>query len=360
MAKERTFAQILADRHDLFGIRIEGKSAQIKKLATRVNHQNRYDVVLMDCSADIQATVSPADVANLRDGMVVIVDFVVLNHGTDGVLLKVSSIREAKEGEFKQSDLDAPGIGEEVVNACKANLAKVIKLLRHDGYRQLVWACLTSENIEKMSKVPATLDRQGRFPGGALVQTSVVSVLVYYTMAVIWELRNGIHTRGYNSDALITAALLHQFGVLEFFKEHNGTVRKTQVGLNYGYFLTLERTLTRIVAENGIPLTELELSALFNILGSADRKIRGLRAVSKEGEVLSCAISTYERLDIFDAEYQRLSKLNLELELDKREEYSYSELLECQIFIQYMTDKEIEEQAFKKEQERKEAEGGES
>lgn len=346
--KERTFAQILADRYDLFGSKIEGKSAQVVKIATRVNEQNRYVVTLRDCSADITATVSPADAANLKPEMVVVVDFVVLNQGTDSVILKVSSIREAQAGEVSQADVSTPGISAEVVNTCKEHLAKVVKLISHDGYRQLVWKCMTAENIDKLSKLPATLDRQGRFPGGALVQTSVVSVLVYYMMYFSFVLGNGIYTRGFSSDVLLTAALLHQFGVLEFYKEHtNGKVRKTPSGLNYGYFLTLERMLTDIVKRENIPLTEFELSALFNILGSADRKIRGLRAVSKEGELLNCAISTYERLDIYDAEYARLSKLNLEEELGNREEYGYSELLDCQIFIQYMTDKEREEKELK-------------
>lgn len=348
--KERTFAQILADRNDLFGSKIEGKSAQIFNIASRVNAHNRYELTLRDCSADIKATVTPADAANLKAGMVVLVDFVVLNHGTNDVILKVSSIREAKEGEYDKSDVQTPGISEEVITACKKSLGNVVRLIRHEGYRKLIWACLTAENIDKLSKLPSTLDRQGKYPGGALVQTSVVSTLVYYTMCVMWELRNGIHTRGYMSDALLTAALLHQYGVLDFYKEHNGKVRKTPVGLNYGYFLTLEKSLTGVIKQKDIPLTDFELSTLFNILGSSDRKIKGLRAVSKEGEVLCSAINTFERLDIFDAEYQRLSKLNLELEPDEREEYGYSELLDCQIFIQYMTEDEKKEQAMKEEQ----------
>lgn len=357
--RERTFAQILADRYELFGKRIDGKPAKVVKIATRVNGQNRFVVTLRDYSAEITATVSPADVVNLKPEMAVIVDFVVLDQGADSVILKVSSIREAQAGEVSRADLDAPGISAKVVEKCMEHLAKVVRLISHDGYKQLVWKCLTAENVDRLSKLPATLDRQGKFPGGALVQTSVVSVLTYYIMYLYYTLGNGIYTRGFSTDALLTAALLHQFGVLEFYKEHNGKVRKTPSGLNNGYFLTLERVLTDIVKRDNIPLSEIELSALFNILGSADRKVRGIRAVSKEGELLNCAISTYERLDIYDAEYSRLSKLNLKQELDEREEYGYSELLDCQIFIQYMTDEERQ----KKELQEKVAEkrkGGEN
>jgi len=132
--KGRTFAQILADKFDLFGVKIEGKSAQVAKMATRVNRQNRYEVVLRDCSADIKGTVSPADAANLRENMVVIIDFVVMNCAGDNVELKVSSIREAKDNEVSRADLDKEALSQKVIESCKETITSTVGLVNSEGY----------------------------------------------------------------------------------------------------------------------------------------------------------------------------------------------------------------------------------
>ena len=210
-----------------------------------------------------------------------------------------------------------------------------ISKVNHPGYRQLIGACLSDDFMKKLEDLPATLAEGCTYPGGALQQTVSVLKITGSVGCDYIRYGNESYTRGFNWDALITATLLQFYGNMKYYflDEESGKILKTEYGLHTGYYAALDLELQKIIITNDIPLTDTEFSFLLNILGASVRGGRnGVRAVSKEGMLLKAMNDAFVALDIYDSEYQRLTKKNTE-PTGENLPYLYSDRLDAYIVV---------------------------
>lgn len=227
------------------------------------------------------------------------------------------------------------GLGEEMINKIISEIPNFYKYINNENYKQLAKACLTEENLRLLGKLPATLAEQGTYPGGALMETYVVSRMVLQDAMIYMQYENGIYTRGFNWSLMIMCSLLHLYGNIWYYRSFNSTFRKTRRGLNSGYFVILKEEIDKAIKENNISISEDEIALITNVLGGAvTGGCKDIRACSKEGEVVAMAIKSFARMDLMDSEYDRLTRWNKDNhEPEIQEEYAYSDRLGCYIFV---------------------------
>lgn len=172
-------------------------------------------------------------------------------------------------------------------------------MVRHPGYSGLLDATLTSENLEKLGALPATLNLYGQYSGGALAATDAVTRMVTSTMASYSKRGNGITTCEPDWDVLVTASLLFRYGCIRFFTS-SLPFKKTAIGISVGYFSCLQSMIEDALRRNNVNLSEFELAFLLNILQVSVSDKTEIKAVSKEGAVLRSMVRLYSECDNID------------------------------------------------------------
>lgn len=191
------------------------------------------------------------------------------------------------------------GIGEEkkkefinLINAVKPKLS-------NKGYLALVNACLTNDNLEKLGTLPATHGYYGCYAGGALAATVSVTYMLMSSMAAYVHKGNGITTQPPNWNVLLTAALLHAFGRIDYC-DSSDPFKKSARGVTMNYFSTLQHSIETNIFANKIELSDQEIANLLNVLAVAVSTRTDTKAVSKDGAILRSIIRLYGDCDAID------------------------------------------------------------
>ena len=271
--------------------------------------------ILSDRSGFIDASVkkSNTDAAQVllkNSGGIVLVSGPVLIKNTDAGNVPEVRVRECivAESFFPEEVYD--GISEETAKKHIDEICHVMGMVQHAGYRQLLESCLTQDVLLKLAVYPATHDYYGKYRGGALVATCAITGIVGNCCTSYMKRGNGLTTTELNWDLLMTAALLHQYGKLIFFEESD-PFKKSVAGLAMNYYPSLQSIIEKTVFQNNIPINELDMALLLNVLNVATSNKTGARAVTAEGIVLRHICHMYGEL-----EYYQWVSANMEQEDD--------------------------------------------
>lgn len=283
----------------VIGEAMEGENFVLKSMADKPK-DGRIAVTLSDKTGCVEGRIPPqvSDLAWLKDhvNMVLNVKAIVLCEGKTPFLL----IKEAtEESDFKPCEL-YQGLKPEKVKQYIEDIEELKGYVKHPGYRALLDAALTKENLEEMGLTPATLNFYGRYAGGALAATDSITRMVAQSMQSYTRRSNGLTNRNPSWDVLLTACLLHQFGRLTYFDETH--FKRSELGVALGYFPTLQTALQDVIRENAVPLTKQEIANLLNILDCSVSSKTETKAVSKEGPILRSMIRMYAECDSIDWE----------------------------------------------------------
>ncbi len=214
-------------------------------------------------------------------------------------------------------------------------LKKVIETIHHPGYLALIRIIFTEDFVKKLCTLPATLATGGQYPGGALQMTATVLRFCAMVGCDYVRFENGIYSKGFDFDALFTAAFIQLYGNVTYYylDEQQNKILKTANGLNSGYYATLSVELKKLIMENTLPITDAEFSFLLNILGSSVRNGRnGVQPVSAEGALLRAMNAAFVALDTYNSEYERLTKKNTG-DYGENAPYLYSDRLDAYIVV---------------------------
>lgn len=233
--------------------------------------------------------------------------------------------------DYTPSDLNG-GLEPERAAELIAMIKEVRKKITHAGYLQLIDNCLTDEVLQQYAKLPATHGLYGTYLGGALAATCTVTYMVMSSMAAYVKRGNGFSTKPPKWNVLLTASLLHAYGMIDYC-DASDPFRKTARGVVMDYFSTLQHSLESVIIRKNIPLTDMEIANLLNILNVAVSRKTSSRSVSKDGAILRSILFLYGECDRIDMEIQNHQvtegeeffyspKLNryLSMELNSREE----------------------------------------
>lgn len=194
-----------------------------------------------------------------------------------------------------------PGLPQRKVEEYIADIKAIKQMITHPGYRALVDACLTDENLLKLAKLPATIGYYGRYAGGALAATDCVTRIMLTSMTSYSKRGNGLTTTEPSWYPLIAASLLYLYGNIRFFTD-KAPFRKTRTGVAMGYFPTLQSMIVEVIKTNNVPLSQEEIDILLNILHVSVSTKTEAGAISKDGPILRHIISLYAECDAIDWE----------------------------------------------------------
>lgn len=261
--------------------------------------QDNISIVLSDSSGVISASVSKSAVAELDlkelTEHAILVSGVILSEGTKP-LFRVKQAAPATD--FIPAEVFG-GLSSEKIKEFTDDIKFLKEKVTHAGYKALLDACLTDENLSLLARRPATINYYGRYQGGALAATDCVARMVMSCMSSYTKRGNGISSMPPAWNALITASLLFCYGRIKFYTD-TFPPKKSQMGVSLGYFSTLQSMIQDAVRLNNISLTDKELSNLLNILNVSVSSKTEASAVSKDGPVLRHMISLYAECDSMD------------------------------------------------------------
>lgn len=211
-------------------------------------------------------------------------------------LIVIRSISECTE--YQPAELFS-GLSEEMITVYKTTIQELKARVKGSNYRKLLEVCLSDTNLDRLSKLPASLNGHGLYVGGCLATTAVVTDLALYDGVRYAKLANGIYTVAPNWDLLITAGLLHTYGVFRYFDAED-PFKKSVMGVRMNYFPILQSSLERTMMEEHITLTDEEFGNLINVLQVAVGGKTKTKAITKDGSILRHTISLYRECDMMD------------------------------------------------------------
>ncbi len=259
-----------------------------------------YSAVLSDKESEISAVLMEERYEKFMSDLVggaVTVNGVVLN-GTDMTpYIKIKSMVKAESGSYKPSDL-FQGLDEKLTTMYMGEIRKLIEKIPSKECKALCNAILTDEKLFMLAAMPASVGYHGRFAGGALATTASVANMAVQAGTQYHKLCHGLYGKaGINWSVLATAALLHAIAVGEYY-QHEQPYERTEIGLNRGYFSLLQKEIENAVKDNGIPLDDLTLARILNVLGCAVNMKTSVKATSPEGILFRHILMAYEDLDM--------------------------------------------------------------
>lgn len=262
--------------------------------------ENNTAFILTDSKGRMPASIPNelADEVKLTElvGSVVDVEGIVIPDGMVPIL-RVKALRISTD--FVPVEVTG-GLSEEKIAEYIADIGNIKSVIKTEGLKELLDACLTEENLKKLSELPATLGLYGKYPGGALAATSAVSRMVISSMQYYVKLGNGFSTGKPNWNVLATASLLFMYGTISFFEKKDGKTVKSRKGTTVGYYACLQEALD--IQRSKIDIPENDYSLLLNILQVSVSDRTEVSAISKDGIVLRNTIKMYGEMDSLDWE----------------------------------------------------------
>ena len=239
-----------------------------------------------------------ADEVKLEElvGTVVDVEGIVIPDGMVPIL-RVKSLKVSTD--FVPVEVTG-GLSGDKVKAYITDIGYIKSVIKTEGLRALLDACLTEENLKKLSELPATLGLYGKYPGGALAATSSVSRMVISSTQSYVKMGNGFSTGNPNWNVLVAASLLFMYGTITYFEKKDGKTVKSRKGMTVGYYACLQEALD--IQRSKLNIEENDYALLLNILQVSVSDRTEVSAISKDGIVLRNIIKMYGEMDSLDWE----------------------------------------------------------
>lgn len=286
-------------------------------------------LLLSDSSGEIAATMglSQPVVSALHSNLgkaIAVSGPVLMKEGAGEIVgeLHVRSFEPCKD--YKAQELFA-GISDDAAVRYVDDIKKIVSSITHDGYRRLLDCLITDELLSKLSMLPASLDYNGTYRGGALASMCVVACMARTVGSAYANRPNGITTSIPDWNLLLTAALLLQAGRAEFLDEENA-YRKSRYGVMRNYYSVLQTRVEKSIWENSLDVSQEDLSMLLNVLNVALIERSGTLPVCNEGLILRDIYRLYSNLDYCDY-------LQKNLEYKEGEEYLYDVRHDVRYFV---------------------------
>ena len=266
----------------------------------------RAELILSDKTGEIKASIPFQETDRLSDYVdkIIKVSGVILNEKRTPYI-KVKSVVPAQPGDYLSIDI-FDGLTHEKKKYYMSDIIELKAHVNHAGYRLLLDTALTDEVLKWLGTSPATHDYYGIYVGGALAATDTVTRMVVSSMASYVGRGNGVTTKPPEWDVLITASLLHTYGLIKYYDPEDA-FQKSPIGIATGYFSSLQSSIEEIIWKNNIRITEQEIANLLNILNVAVSGKAGTKAVSKNGAILRGILSLYAKCDAIDWELANCS-----------------------------------------------------
>lgn len=224
----------------------------------------------------------------------------VIHVGTDNQpLVKVKSLGKALEGTFKPSDL-FDGLTEEQIKTYKQGIIRLWEKIPSPEVKELVRVTLTKNTLKELGVLPASLDKHGRYMGGALAATCSVTNIAVTSMVAYSKTENGLYHLPIEWSTLIGAGLLHMVAIPEYYTSDQ-PFRKTETGVQRGYLSLLQSRLEKSVRDNNLAISDQLFNRLLNTLESSRLTRSGVSPTSPEGHILRWALWFYSNLDQMSA-----------------------------------------------------------
>lgn len=220
----------------------------------------------------------------------------------------IKSISLAKRGTYNPADIFVC-LSPEKVQEYKKGLLDNLKYIKVEGYRKLVGFCLNDLNLEKLSRLPASIGSYGRYRGGALASCANVTKMAIDMGSTYVLMSNEMYSRNIDWSVLLCAAMLSSYGMISYCTDEE-PFEKTPIGVERGYTSLLISELEKANWQNNF-LTDEQMARLVNVICTAAGRISqksGICPTSKEGLILSNAIVAYRDLDMFDFEASRVEE----------------------------------------------------
>ena len=274
-------------------------------LSSLFKESEQVRISLKDKSGELECYMPLSRYDSSYEGMVggaVKVNGIVEIGKNQQMLGKIRSLAIADEGSFNVQDL-FDGLSEEKKAEYIAGIRKYIDTIPEPSCKLLCSTILSDEVLEKMACYPASLAYHGRYRGGALTATYVVTKMVCQSASIYFRTNHGMYDTKINWSVLITASLLMYAANIDAFIDNPW--RKSQVSIDRGYMSLLQSRIERAVMENDIPISEERLARILNVLGSSVALKTAVKATCIEGIVLRHSLMMYEEMDMFDAEVSK-------------------------------------------------------
>lgn len=261
-----------------------------------------YNLVLTDNSGSINAFISDIRfdkrLNTLKEGVIAINAVCVVGDDGNSPLLKLKSFRKAENSEYKSSEI-FKGLSEEQNLFYTKIIKENTRRIPDKSLRNLCEVCLNDETLKVLGSMPATVGWHCTYNGGALVSAAVVSQLAI-TCALQYTRNVKLFSTCFNFSLLVSAALLHTIGVIDYLVENPW--RKSKTGVDRGYMSVLQSRIENTIRNNQIDIDDEVLARLLNILASSVPLKSGVKATYHEGIVLRHALMLFEELDMLDSE----------------------------------------------------------
>ena len=283
----------------VIGERIVEEPFCLKSLHKEVDES--YSAVLADKTGEIPGNISIerfTDMFHEMVGSAVAVTAVIVDGKDMKPMLRIKAMRICEKDEFIQSDLFM-GLSSERKNEYIDMIRKNMEYVKLDGYKRLLVCALNDVALKRLGELPATLSKHGKYGGGALAATAMVSSFCVQIGGTYCRHANGLYTGSINWSLLLTGSLLAYYGNLRYLTEMPW--KRTLEGINLGYVSMLQMAITDVIHANKIEIPTLEISNLFNILQAAMACRTEVRSTCKEGAILRHVVSAYQDMDMIDA-----------------------------------------------------------
>lgn len=284
-------------------------------------------LTLLDKTGEVKACISNAlsntfQLANYVGNVISVSGVVLAEKRLPYVVIKSLNVDGI---DYRPTDI-FNGLSEEKIAEYIADICALKEYVRHPGYKALCDACLTEDVLRKMSTVPVTIGYYGTYAGGALAATCAVTRMALSTMSSYVKRGNGFTTRKPDWSLLVCGALLHAYGRIFYFDEHD-VFKKSVLGVTMNYFPILQNAIEDVIRKNDILLSPRDLGNLLNLLSVAVADSSGNKAISKDGSILRHIIGLYSECDAVDWELTHH-------EAQEGEEYFYAPRLERYLFVE--------------------------
>lgn len=278
-------------------------------------------LVLSDKTGEITGDISPERFSPEYSGWVNnAVKITAIAVDTTGMKphLLVRGISLAEAGEYNANELFM-GLSKETVDEYIGMIKKTMGYVSHAGFRSLLDAALTDIALQRLSVLPATINRFGTYAGGALAEAAIVSEMCMRSCLAYVKHGNGLYSGGIDWSLLLTGALLSSYGNIRYLTDMPW--KRTTVGMQRGYMSVLQSSIEDIIRAQDIQLDELDLARLLNILGASVSFKTEVKSSCKEGIVLRHIMHVYQEMDILDCGVQTYKEEHTE---EEREAYFYN------------------------------------
>ncbi len=298
----------------VIGDKVTDKIYVLKSIRNGSN--GNYDVVLKDKTGELFCELARERLSvRLEEGSPVKVTFIVTNGVNTTPKGIIKQIELASKDEFTPSEL-YDGLSAEKIAEYVRMIRQGIQNIPDETVRNMTAWILNDETLTRLSNLPASLGRHGRYRGGALAATAVVTKMVMQAALMYCKGDNGLYEPSLDWSTLISASLLHAVGTLDYFTSEM-PFAKTAIGIERGYASVLQHHIEAAVMQSGIEVPEMTLARIFNILGSSVPMKTEVKATRAEGSILRKCLELYEDLDMRDAAIA-------EHETEEGEEYFYA------------------------------------